>query len=264
LPSILLKTLRDQRRALFWWFLGIVALGLLTVLLYPSVGAAPEMEQLFEDLPPAAQVFVGEIADITSPEGYLNSQLFALMVPLLFMIYCIGQGAGAIAGEEAAGTMDLLLANPVPRWQVVIEKFGAILAGGVVLGLANLVGIVAGALIVDMEIGYDRLSEVTLAALLLGYLFGGMALLLGAWTGKRGLSIGVSAGAGVVTYLLNGFAMIISWLEPYRYFSPFHYYTDNDPINNGLDPFDTLVLVILTVIFVAGAVIAFNRRDVQV
>lgn len=264
MPDILLKTLRDQRRGLGWWFLGIAALGLTTVLLYPSVGAAPEMEQLFEDLPPAAQVFVGEIADITSPEGYLTSQLFALMVPLLFIVYGIGQGAGAIAGEEAAGTMDLLLANPVPRSQVVLEKFGAMLAGGMVLGLANLVGIAAGALIVDMEISLTRLSEATLLALLVGYLFAGFALLLGCWTGQRGVSIGVSAGVGVVTYLLNGFAMIISWLEPYRYLSPFHYYTDNDPLNNGLDPVDTLILLVLTAICLAAAVYTFQRRDVQV
>jgi ABC-2 type transport system permease protein len=263
-PSILIKTLTDQQRGLVWWFLGIVALGLVTVLLYPSIGAAPEMERLFEDLPPAAQVFIGEIADITSPEGYLNSQLFALMVPLLFMVYCIGQGSGAIAGEEAAGTMDLLLANPVPRSQIVLQKFGAMLAGGMVLAFANLVGLVVGAILIDMEISLGRLSEATLAALLVGYLFGGLALLLSAWTGKRGVSIGVSSGIGVVTYLLNGFALIISWLEPYRYLSPFHYYAGNDPLVNGIDGIDSLVLIAITGVLLAGAVYTFERRDVQV
>lgn len=264
MPEILVKSLRDQQRGLFWWFLGIVALMLITVLLYPSVGAAPEMEQLFEDLPPAVEIFVGEIADITSPEGYLNSQLFALVVPILFMIYCIAQGSGAIAGEEAAGTMDLLLSNPVPRSQIVLEKFGAMLAGGIVIGFATVVGIAAGVIIVDMDISIGRVSETTLGALLVGYLFGALALLLGAWTGKRGASIGASVAVGVVTYLLNGFALIISWLEPYRYLSPFHYYTDNDPLHNGLDLLDSLVLIMLTAIFVVGAVVTFQRRDVQV
>jgi ABC-2 type transport system permease protein len=263
-PEILLKSLRDQQRGLFWWFIGIVALMFVTVLLYPSIGAAPEMEQLFEDLPPAVQVFIGDIADITSPEGYLNSQLFALVVPILFMIYGIAQGSGAIAGEESAGTMDLLLANPVPRTQVVIEKFGAMLAGGMVLALANVIGIGIGVVIVDMEIGLGRVSEATLAALLVGYLFGALALMLGAATGKRGISIGISVGAGIVTYLLNGFALIVSWLEPYRYLSPFHYYMDNDPLTNGLNLIDSLVLTLVTVIFLAIAIITFQRRDVQV
>jgi ABC-2 type transport system permease protein len=264
LPSILLKTLRDQQRGLVWWFLGIAALGVVTVLLYPSIGAAPEMEELFEDLPPVAQVFAGEIVDITSPEGYLNSQLFALMVPLLFMIYTIGQGSGAIAGEERAGTMDVLLANPVPRWQVVVEKFVAMLAGGVVLAIAIWLSIVAGMFIVDMDMSLLRLTEVTFAALLLGYLFGAFALLLGSATGTRGMSIGVSAGVGVIAYLLNGFAMIIDWLEPYRTLSPFYYYAGNDPINNGLDFWHTFVLIMLTAICLAAAIAAFQRRDVHV
>jgi ABC-2 type transport system permease protein len=262
-PSILLRSLHDQQKGLLWWCLGIAALMLVTVLLYPSVGAAPEMEALFEDMPPAIQVFVGEIGDITSPEGYLNSQLFALMIPLLFMIYCIGQGSGSIAGEEAAGTMDLLLANPVTRTQVVLEKFGAMLAGGVVIGLATVVGLIAGAVIVDMDISLAALSEATLVSLLVGYLFGALALMLGCWTGRRSLSIGVSVGIGVVTYLLNGFALIVSWLEPYRYLSPFHYATSNDPLSNGLDPVDTLVLVVVTLVLLVGAVLTFERRDVQ-
>ena len=264
MPDISRKTLRDQRRGLAWWFAGVFALCLVTVLLYPSVGAAPEMELLFEDLPAVAQVFIGEILDITSPEGYLNSQLFAFMVPLLFLVYTVGHGAGAIAGEEAAGTMDLLLANPVPRWQVVIEKFGAMSAGTVVLAAATWLSLALGAVLVDMELSLLRLFEVTLAALLLGYLFGAFALMLGCVSGRRGMSIGVSAGVAVATYLLNGFALIIDWLEPFRILSPFYFYAGNDPLVNGLDFVHTLVLIALTGLCLAAAVAGFQRRDVQV
>jgi ABC-2 type transport system permease protein len=262
--SILIKTLRDQRQGLFWWFIGVTALGLVTVLLYPSIGAAPEMERLLDELPPVAQVFIGDIVDITSPTGYLNSQLFILMVPLLFIIYTIGQGSGAIAGEEHAGTMDLLLANPVPRWQVVIEKYSAQVAGAAVIALANWTGIVIGAVIVEMEISLFRIFEATLAALMLSYTFGAFALMLGSATGKRGLSIGVAAGIGVVTYLLNGFALIIDWLEPYRILSPFYFYSGSDPLVNGLDVIHTLILIALAAVLLLVAVATFDRRDVQV
>lgn len=262
--SILRKTLWDQRRGLLWWFLGIAALGVITVLLYPSIGAAPEMEELFEDMPPIAEVFVGEIVDITSPEGYLNSQLYALMTPMLFMIYTIAQGSAAIAGEERAGTMDILLANPVPRWRIVIEKFGTMLIGGGVLAISMWLSIVVGAVIVDMEISYFRLIEATIGSLLLAFAFGAFALLLGSATGQRGTSIGIAAGVGVATYLLNGFALLIDWLEPFRFVSPFYYYAENDPLSNGLDLWHTLVLVALTAVCLIAAVYAFQHRDVQV
>ena len=48
------------------------------------------------------------------------------MVPLLLMIAAIGAGAGAIAGEEERGTLELLLANPLSRRRLVLEKTAAV------------------------------------------------------------------------------------------------------------------------------------------
>jgi ABC-type transport system involved in multi-copper enzyme maturation permease subunit len=56
------------------------------------------------------------------------------LAPLLFLIFAIGQGSGAIAGEEERGTLDLLLANPRSRVRIVLEKFGALAL--MTLGLA--------------------------------------------------------------------------------------------------------------------------------
>ena len=37
------------------------------------------------------------------------------MLPLLLLVYAIGAGSRAIAGEEESGTLDLLLAHPLSR-----------------------------------------------------------------------------------------------------------------------------------------------------
>ena len=44
LRSVLLKTLRDQRRSLGWWVLGMVTLISVTVAFYPSFSEAPEFD----------------------------------------------------------------------------------------------------------------------------------------------------------------------------------------------------------------------------
>src|SRR5262249_42488368 len=41
------------------------------------------------------------------------------LMQILFCIWAIGRAAGAIAGEIDRGTMELLLAQPIPRWRVV-------------------------------------------------------------------------------------------------------------------------------------------------
>jgi ABC-2 type transport system permease protein len=51
LHSVALKTLRDLRRSLAWWSLGIVALVALMVSVYPSVRDNPSLNKLVEDNP---------------------------------------------------------------------------------------------------------------------------------------------------------------------------------------------------------------------
>ena len=130
LNSVLLKTLRDQRRTFLWWSAGLSAVNALIIILYPSVEDVPELDAIMESMPEAlARLFMGDVVNLTSPEGYLNSQLFILVLPLLFLVFTIGRGSGAIAGEEERGTLDLLLSLPVRRSQVVLEKFVAMVVG---------------------------------------------------------------------------------------------------------------------------------------
>ncbi len=129
LRNAFLKTLRDARRAIAWWSLGLVAMTALMVAVYPSVRDNPELNKMVDDYPDAFKAFfgLGENVDYTSAVGYLNSELFSFMVPLLLLIAAIGAGARATAGEEERGTLDLLLANPISRRRLVLDKLAALL-----------------------------------------------------------------------------------------------------------------------------------------
>ena len=78
LRTVFSKTLYDQRRALLWWGLGFVCLGLYVVYLFPSIQEnAREYDQLLRLMPDAlVKSLVGEASDFSSPAGYLNSTLF--------------------------------------------------------------------------------------------------------------------------------------------------------------------------------------------
>ena len=117
---------------------------------------------------------------------------------------------------------------------------------------------------VDMEIGLGRLAEATFSAVLLGLMFGTLALAVGSASGNRGLSIGISSAAGVACYFLNALAPISESIEPLRVLSPFYYYIDADPLSNGLNLGHAGVLLALTAIFLAAALVTFDRRDLAV
>ena len=199
LRSVFLKTLRDQRRSLLWWSLSMVGLPFVTILFYPSMANMPEINKMTEEMPEQLlRAFAGEFTDWTSPEGFLNSQLFFVLVPLLFLVLAIARGSSAIAGEEERGTLDLLLSNPLSRWRVVVEKFGAMVTATLALALAFWVGLVIGAIVVDMEISFVGMGQATLSAAILGLAFGTLALAIGSLGRSRSTSIGLSSALAVL------------------------------------------------------------------
>jgi ABC-2 type transport system permease protein len=261
LRNILLKSLWDQRISLPWWSLGLIAVTFMTILFYPSFRDMTEINAILGDEDSLMRAFVGDVSDLTSPEGYLNSQLYYVLIPLIFLAFAITQGSSTIAGEEERGTLDLLLSNPIGRRTVLIHKFASMVVASLLLALALWLGTILAVLSVSMDIGIIHLAEITLSAAFLGIGFGTIALCIGSSTGKRGMSIGLTSAAAIFAYLLNALAPIEDALEPFTRFSPFYYYIDSDPLTNGQDPIHTVVLIGIPLVFLVAGVLGFERRD---
>jgi ABC-2 type transport system permease protein len=266
LRNIFLKSLRDQWRALVWWTLGVAVFAVYTVSFYPTIrDNADQFIRIFEELPEGLTSFLGRGgADLVTPAGYLQQQLFQLTAPLLFLIFGIRIGARAIAGEERVGTLDLLLSTPVPRWRVVVDKFAAMAAATAVLGLGLWATLVGTAPLFQIDVGAVRLGEATVSTALLGLVFGALALAVGSATGSRGVAVGVATALALAAYSINALSALVPALETPALFSPFHYYGAAVPLMNGLDPGHVAVLVGLTAALTVGAVVAFARRDLAV
>jgi ABC-2 type transport system permease protein len=263
LSNILLKTLRDERRTLLWWAIGLSALALYVIAVYPFMRDNAALNNLVKSLPPAIQAIYGKTGFGSGP-GFLSSALFTTMVPLMFLIYGIAQGAAAVAGEEEKGTLDLLLANPVSRARVVLSKFGAMCLAVLGLGVVLWIALSFGVAVVNMGVEAGNLAAGIASAGLLGIAGGGLALAVGAASGSRGLSIGVSAAAGLAGYLINTLALSIPELSNWQKLSPFYYYGDHAPLINGFSVGNAAVLAGATVVLLGVALAGFIRRDLAV
>lgn len=261
LRTVWTKTLREQRRTLIWWAVAIGLVVLMYCTFYPSIRSnAAQFNQYMRNLPEAVRNMLGG-SNIASPEGYLTSEIFSFMGPILLLVYAIGAGARAIAGEEDARTLDLLLSTPVRRGRVVSDKFVAMTIGTFVMAAtAWIVTAVAGPGF-ELKVSFEGLTAAYLNLFLLGLGFGAIALAVGAATGSKTLSIGVASGLALLTYLLKTFASVVSWLHPYRLLSPFHYYTGHEPLLNGFTPLDPIVLASISVVALGVALLAFAERD---
>jgi ABC-2 type transport system permease protein len=261
---VLLESIRERRRSLLWWTLGLAATIALTIAFYPSIRGDPALSDYAKDLPESLRaLFAGGEFDLASPVGFLNSQVFALTAPLLLLIFAIGAGSGAVAGEEERGTLDFLLAHPLRRRDFVVQRF---------LGLAVLVGALAGVVlvtvavcswVVDLEIGFGRLLAASTSVGLLALLFGTLALAVGAVRPGRTRAIAVAAGLAVAAWLLDGLAQAVGVLDSLRPFSPYYQTLGQNPLRDGAPWTGWALLAVTTALLVACAAIGLERRDAR-
>lgn len=266
LRSVALKTLHDLRRGFLWWSIGLAGMVALMVSVYPTVRANPALNRLVQQYPDALKAFIGfggEV-DYLSAAGYLGSELFSFMVPLLLLVAAIGAGARAVAGEEEAGTLELLLSCPVSRRRLVFEKLAALALEVAGLGVVLVLSLWVGARAVSMEVSLSHLAAATTSAILLALAYGALALLLGAATGRRALTAAVVAAAAVAAYLVASLAPLVDLLEPAKLASPFYHYSAGDPLLHGLAAGHALLLVAIVVGAGLLAPLALERRDVGV
>ncbi len=264
LGSVFAKSLRDLRRSFVGWSLGLVGYVALIVSVFPTVRDNPDLNKLVESYPEALKAFIafGGQLDYTSAAGYLGSELFSFMIPALFLVASVGNGAGAIAGEEERGTLDLLLSFPLSRTRIAAEKLGAMCAEVVCLGVVLWLALWLGARIFGMEISAAHLGAAVAVLVVLAVAYGSIAFMIAAGTGRKGLAVGLTVALAVGAYLVNSLAALVSALEPFQKISPFYHYVAGDPLHGGLAPWHTLFLVAVGGVAALIGVVLFARRDV--
>ncbi len=263
LLPLLVKSWRDRWRGLLAWTTGLVLITIVELYVYPSIRDSAEgMSQLIEAFPEGMRE-IFPMTDYTSGPGFLNVEMFSIVVPLVFIAVGASWGASATADEEEKGTADLLLTLPVSRTSIVVTKCLATIA--VLTGLTAVLAItlVIGAGVVDMDIGTAELVAACAMHGLLGVLYAGIGFLVGAATGRRGVALGVAFTLAIAGFLVYSLASLVDFFDTVNPANPFEWVVGSDPLTNGLDVGYTVGLVVVSLLLFAGSAIAFRRRDIR-
>jgi ABC-2 type transport system permease protein len=220
------------------------------------------MASLAEQFPENLLALFGG-GDLATPEGFYQIEMFGLMIPIGIITATVVVATAALAGEEKRNTMGLLLANPVSRSTVVLQKTITMVLYGVIVGVGAFLGVAAGSLIGGLGMDLGNVAATSALATLLGLAFGGLALALGAATGSTAIAAYGSTGLAVVTFITNGFLTINENTEAWARISPFHYYLGSDPLLEGMNWVHAAVLAGLTLLGIAASVWFFERRDLR-
>ncbi|MEN9645677.1 MAG: hypothetical protein RL238_2346 [Actinomycetota bacterium] len=260
------RAVLDRRRWFFGWSIGIVALVVITLAFWPSFNdQADEMNDMMDKLPESVKSLIGMGGglDPFSPVGYLSSQIYAFMLPLLLAIAGISVGA-SLAGDEEHGLLETVYVLPVSRRRVVLERWLAMVVLTAALAAVTFVAVLATVRVVDMPIGTAAMALASATGAVLTWSLSGIAVLVGAWTGRRGVAITVAVVVGVASYVITGLADAgIGAFEALEPFSLFTHYDVVHTLVQGRPSWSVLVLVAVTAASLGAALWGIDRRDLR-
>ncbi|MEU8268213.1 ABC transporter permease subunit [Sphaerisporangium sp. NPDC049002] len=266
MPTLVRKTLRDYRRALIGWSVGICLFAGLYTSFFPQMHKNPDFydQAALAKYPDSVRKLMGGLENIASGTGFLQAVVYQLFVPLLFIMCAVILGNKAIAAPEEAGTLELTLTLPMARRRLVLERFAALAIGLLGVAVASFAVIVLLGSAVDLGVPLGRIVAAHTGLYLLVLFFGTLALAVGAATGRKALAMAVAGTYAVAGYVVNALAADVEAMKWLNRLSPFHYYSGGNPLVNGLPVGDYLVLLAGTAVLILTAVLSFDRRDVGV
>jgi ABC-2 type transport system permease protein len=258
---LLLQELRFRRNAIIGWGIGLALLPLIYISIYPQYA---EPMEAFEDL----EIYEAMGISFGNFDEWVASILIA-MLPIILAIYAVVDATGTLAGEEDHGRLELIVALPTPRWQIVTVKA---IAHGIALFIILLIeGIVAAIVFLAIE---SQLETTMVAADLIWSLlyawplvmaFGMISLFLGTFCPRRRVAAMIATVIVLVSYFGNSLSSQVSTLESLQPLFPF-YYLDSTGSLFETGPLASDVLTLLSVALVAFvlAVFFFQRRNITV
>ena len=257
------KTWGDHWRSLLAWSLTLMTMISLQMSIYPSISENKTALQGFLESYPEAIRKIFRMQDYTSGPGFLSTELYSMMIPLVLIAVGGTWGAAATAEEEDEGTADLLLTLPIHRSRIVVAKISATVTVVIALGFLALVNILALKRAVNMEIETEALLAGTLSSISIGFFFTGIAFLIGSYSRSKGVAIGFVTGLALITFLVYSLSALVDNFDPIMPFNPMQWGLGGNPLFDGFDFTGSLKLLVGGIAAMVWAIMKFERKDIS-
>lgn len=254
-----------KRRLMFilWWTVGIGSLIAITILAYKAIGHdAKQLNTTFNGISSSSGGFFGG-SDFFSPIGYLSSQIYYILLPILVIIMSVALAAGLINRDENDKTVEYALSRAVSRRQLVFAKA---VVGVLIITVVSLLTYIVTTItvhIAGIRISQTDLFITHLLSFAFSGSFGAIAFaLMAASQPTRKLASSAAIVLAFGGYVISSLAGLVRWLHVPAKFMPYHYY-DTVGLLGGHVAAGLLVYLSGVVVIAATiATVGYSRRDI--
>ncbi len=266
--SVIGKTVRDARRTTI-----IVAVVLFLLLISVTAAVAAEfatpasrqqLADLVAGLPPILQGLAGKPVNVETMGGYVQYK-YGTFFPIVLSLWSSLALSSTLADEAKRGSLEFVLASPLSRRRIALEKvFGHILviaiASLAVFASTAIAGAVNGKLPGD-EIPVGAAFAYALQLALMALAAGGLAFALAQFLG-RGPAVAISGAVMFGGWLLNGYQGAVPALAPLANLTWFGWTSNHLPLAGVYDWPSLIPVALGAVLFLGIGLEAFVRRDI--
>lgn len=260
--TFLASDVKLRWRSLLWWTVAVLLLSALVAAFYKSIAGENAYADVFGSLPESLQGLMGGM-DLGTPVGYLSTEMYSFFMPAVLLVFAIGRATSTLAGEEEEHTLDLLLAQPVSRTQLFVQKWIGVVIGIAVLSIAVALPVIALSDWAQLYVPAANLWAATAQLFVFVLFFASLALAVSAGLGRKSGGVAIAAGLAFVTYLIDGFGRSIDWLEPWRVVTPWYWYDVSAALTESMPWRSFLVLALASLVIVVVGLVAFDRRNLR-
>jgi ABC-2 type transport system permease protein len=261
--TLLRATLHQRRTATLWYALGLTTYSVFIVWYFPTIqkiDIASYMEQFPKEL---VTFFAGSAASLSTLGGYLATEYLGFIWVLIIAAAGITFATKSLSSEIDAGTMELILSQPISRKRFASTRAFALALFLAIQLLATTVPIWLTALAIDVEVDVGNLAVLTAGGFLLALAISGVAFLLSSASRESGKPAAILGGILSAMWILHFMAANAKWAEALESVNLFKYWQPADLVESGTMPSEAWwVLGGVAVASLVASVFVFSRRDV--
>jgi len=266
--SVFLETYKQTWKPMLYWGLGLAAIGLMVVLMVPLFDMS-DIKDLLESFPPFVLALVGidpsALEVFATNEGFVAMGFFGKSA-LIFVVYPVVMGMRITANDEDEGIMDVLLSLPVPRIQVIIEKFAAYAVSVVGVVAVIYLSMHLGVAISGVDLDMTKLTEVIFYLIPVMIFVMAVTMFVAVMVRRRQMALGIVTAFIIVSFMLQTIGAMAedTIAEPIGQISFFTYYNAGNILVDGFIWSHIIGLTGLSLALLIFSLYRYERRDVGI
>lgn len=258
------KEFKFNLKSFIIWTSILIGIFLVVFMVYPFIVTDDSMKGLDEMLkvfpPELLKSFNMDITSINTAYGWLKSEGF-MFVLIIVGIYSTSLGFNILLKEETDKTIEYLSFLPIKRSSILTKKIIVsiiyIISMILLLGIFNYV-----ALSITGDFNQKEFILLSITPILIALPLFAISLFISTFMHNSKKTLGLSLGLVFIFYVINVISELSEKVEFLKYFSIYTLADIRNVITNiAINPVNVIISLIITIIFVFGSYIRYNKKE---